>query len=116
MTLCALALGLWGVISLFAACVREREMLIDSHARLDLLDRVGVREPLRAIKEATRPKRPESRRPEAHRPELQPQLEISGDVQAKLAALAQLQGRDSSELLEEMLRKQLPDFKKSRVA
>lgn len=110
LTLLALLVGLSGGISLLAACFREREMLIDSNARLDMLDRVMVREPLRALKEVARPvvrpQRSESRR----------QLEISAEVQARLNALAHLEGRDRSEILEETLRKHLPDFDQSRVA
>ncbi len=106
MTLCGLATGLWGAISLIAASIRERELLIDGHARLDMLDRVMVREPLRALKEATRPKPVESRRP----------LHISSDIQSRLNALARLEGRDRSEILDEMLRQHLPEFEKTRAA
>jgi hypothetical protein len=106
LTLAGLAAGLWGVISLVAASVREREMLIDSHARLDVLDRVMVREPLRALKEAARPVRGESRRP----------LEISPDLHAQLNAVAHLEGRDRSEILEETLRKHLPKYTQTHAA
>ena len=105
LTLCAIAIGVWGVVSLIAACIRERELLIDSHARLDVLDRVMVREPMRAIKEATRP-RYETRRP----------LEISSDAQMRLNSAARVEGRDRSEILDEMLRQHLPEYDQSRVA
>ena len=106
LTLCSIAVGVWGVISLIAACVRERELLIDSHARLDMLDRVGVREPTRALKPVARPRRPEPRR----------SLEISAENQSRLDAAARLEGRDRSELLDELLRQHLPDVDQSRVA
>jgi hypothetical protein len=106
LSLCALATGIWGAISLIAACIRERELLIDNHARLDILDRAMVREPLRALKEVARPKRPAPRRP----------LEISADIQARLNAAARIEGRDRSEILDETLRKHLPDYDQSRVA
>ena len=63
LTLSALVLGAWGVVSLMAAGLRERDQLIDSHNRLDLLDRVMVREPLRALKEVARSTRVVSQRP-----------------------------------------------------
>ena len=106
LTLGALATGVWGVISLIAASIREREMLIDGHARLDVLDRVMVREPLRALKEAARPKRVEPQRP----------LEISPELNAQLSAVAHIEGRDRSELLEEALQQHLPKYKPTRVA
>jgi hypothetical protein len=106
LTLSALATGIWGVISLIAASIREREMLIDNHARLEVLDRVMVREPLRVLKEAARPKRAESTRP----------LEISPDLHAQLNAVAHIEGRDRSEILEETLRQHLPKYKQTRVA
>ena len=104
LNLFGIGIGVWGVIALIAACIREREMLIDGHARLDVLDRVMVREPLRALKEAARP-RYESRKP----------LEISSEAQQRLNAAARAEGRDRSEILDDMLRSNLPDYD-SRVA
>lgn len=109
LTICAVAVGAWGAISLAVASMREREALIDGHARLDLLDRVMVREPLRALKEVARPVAAsiDSRRP----------LEISADIQARLNAIARAEGRDRSEVLEETLRLHLPKLDhSSRVA
>lgn len=106
LTICAVAIGVWGAISLAVACIREREALIDGHARLDLLDRVMVREPLRALKEVTRPVAEVARSvttSETRRP-----LEISSEVQARLVAMARSEGRDRSELLDEILRQHLP--------
>lgn len=103
LTLCAIAVGVWGVISLIAACLREREMLIDSHARLDLIDRVMVREPLKALKEVARPLTREAREPRRG-------LEISAEVQARLNAAARVEGRDRSEILDEILRQHLPKY------
>ena len=101
LVLAAIAMGLWGAISLLAACVRERELLIDSHARLDALNRVLVREPLNTLKNAVQPKpRVEKPRP----------LQISAELQTQLNALAHLEGRDRSEILEEALRQHLPKF------
>jgi hypothetical protein len=106
LTLGALATGLWGIISLIAASLRERELLIDSHARLEVLDRVLIREPLRALKEVARPTRPPTQRP----------LEISPELHAQLNAVAQLEGRDRSEILDEALRQHLTKFKTTRAA
>jgi len=107
LTLCAVAIGVWGVVSLVVAGARERELLIDGHARLDVLDRVGVREPVRALKEVVRPA--------PARVDRYP-LEISVDTQSKLNAVARLEGRDRSELLDELIRKHLPEFEETRVA
>lgn len=106
LTLSALVLGAWGVVSLLAASVRERDSLIDSHARLDLLDRAMVREPLRALKEVARSTRIVAQRP----------MEISPEMQARINSLARLEGRDRSEILEETLRQHLPDYDQTRVA
>jgi hypothetical protein len=106
LTLAALATGIWGVISLIAASIRERELLIDGHARLEVLDQVMIREPLRALKQAARPRRHESQRP----------LQISPDLHAQLNAISQIEGRDRSEILEETLREHLPKYKQTRVA
>jgi hypothetical protein len=106
LTLSALALGVWGVISLIAASIREREMLIDNHARLDVLDHVMVREPLRVLKEVARPKRADTQR----------SLQISPELMAQLNAVAHIEGRDRSEILEETLREHLPKYKQTRVA
>ena len=113
LTICAVFIGVWGAISLAVSAIREREALIDSHARLDLLDRVLVREPMRTLKEVARPVA-EAARPvmnaargvvtgESRRP-----LEISSEVQARLNAMARHEGRDRSELLDELLRQHLP--------
>jgi len=106
LNLFGIGIGVWGVIALIAACIREREMLIDGHARLDVLDRVMVREPLRALKEAARPRYENQRRP----------LDISSEAQARLNAAARAEGRDRSEILDDMLRSSLPDYDSSRVA
>ncbi len=107
LALAAIAVGLWGSISLLAACVREREMLIDSSARLETLDRVLVREPLNALRSAVST----ASRVEKPRP-----LQISAEVQSQLNALAQLEGRDRSEILEEALQRHLPKYSSSRAA
>ena len=47
LTLAAIAVGLWGMVSLFSASIREREKLIDSNARLEVFDRMLESEPVR---------------------------------------------------------------------
>jgi hypothetical protein len=106
LTLAALAMGIWGVISLIAASIRERELLIDGNARLEMLDQVMIREPLRALKQVARPQRYESQRA----------LHISPELHAQLSTIAQIEGRDRSEILEETLREHLPKYKQTRVA
>ena len=107
LVLASLVVGLWGAISLLAASIRERELLIDNNARLDALNRVLVREPLNLIKNVM----PTVPRVEKPRP-----LQISNDLQTQLNALAQLEGRDRSEILEEALRNHLPKYPPARAA
>jgi hypothetical protein len=106
LTLAALAVGVWGALGLIAALVREREMFIDNHARLDLFDRLVGRQP----KTDPAPPVVRSRRVPARA------LEISPDLQAQLAAAAELEGRDHLEILEETLRRHLPKYNKPRAA
>ncbi|MCA9151132.1 MAG: ribbon-helix-helix protein, CopG family [Planctomycetales bacterium] len=101
LTLAAMVVGAWGIVSLLAANLREREALVDSHTRLDLLDRVMVSEPIRTLKEVAR----STSRVIPQRP-----LEISPEMQSRINALARLEGRDRSEILEETLRHHLPDY------
>ena len=54
LTLAAIGIGLWGTISLVAATMKEREMLVDSQARLDMLDQILERGPLKSLSKATR--------------------------------------------------------------
>ncbi len=110
LTLTAIAVGLWGMVSLFSATMREREKLIDSSTRLEVLDRMMESEPVRAIKEASqRITRPETSKPK-------PDGNLSAELEAQLNAISQLSGRDRSEILEETLRNHLPRAGASRAA
>lgn len=107
LTLAAIAVGVWGVLALITASVREGETLASSHSRLDVLDRALVREPVEAIKNLARP---------APRRDVRRPLEISSELQTRLNAVADLQGRDRNELLEETLRRHLPKLDSNRSA
>jgi hypothetical protein len=106
LTLTTLAVGVWGALSLIGAMIRERELFIDNHARLDVFDRIMGREPKGELgRTVVRSRRSTDRA-----------LEISPEVQAQLAAAAELEGRDRSEILEETLRRHLPKYTKPRAA
>ena len=109
-TLAAIAVGMWGMVSLFSASMREREKLIDSNTRLEVFDRMLESEPVRALKQASqRIVRPESI-------STKPRVDLSAELEAQLNAISQLSGRDRSEILEETLRNHLPRTGASRAA
>ena len=100
LTLVAIGIGLWGVLALISGVLRERELFVDNHARLDVFDRLFVRDG--SSRTTTRPTRD--------------RLDLSPEVQAQLNVTAELEGRDRSEVLEETLRRHLPKYTKSRAA
>ncbi|MEZ6118465.1 MAG: hypothetical protein R3C28_18120 [Pirellulaceae bacterium] len=101
--LAGFTIGIWGVLALISAVVREREWFIDSNARLDVFDRIMVREP-----KVTRTVRSTA----AERV-----MDLSPDVQAQLNVAAQMEGRERTDILEETLRRHLPKYSQtSRVA
>jgi hypothetical protein len=101
LTLAGIGIGIWGILALISAMIREREHFVDNHARLDVFDRLFVRE--------GKTKTPAPRGREQH-------LEISPELQAQLNVTAEMEGRDRSEILEETLRRHLPKYSKTRVA
>jgi hypothetical protein len=104
--LSALVLGIWGVISLISACVRDREANFDGATRFDLLDRVIGR--------------PRSyQRPVAPLPGGSfeaGELELSPDLKAQLSMTAHLEGRDRAQIVEEALRRYLPRYERTQAA
>ncbi|MCA9217211.1 MAG: hypothetical protein KDB27_29280 [Planctomycetales bacterium] len=99
LALVSVGIGLWGILALIGGILREREMFVDNHARLDVFDRLFARDTNRA------PVRTRDRN-----------IELSPEVQAQLNVTAELEGRDRSEVVEETLRRHLPKYTKSRVA
>lgn len=97
--------GLVGGVAMFAAIVRERELFIDNHARLDVLDRFFQRDV-----SSTTP------RPKVRQTSTERGLEVPPELHAQINVVAEMEGRDRSEVLEEALRRHLPKYSKSRVA
>lgn len=103
LTLAGIGIGLWGILALVSAIIRERELFVDNHARLDVFDRFFVRDGASRTRATTSPR--------------DRQIEISPELQAQLNITAEMEGRDRSEVLEETLRRHLPKYtKSSRVA
>jgi len=100
--LVAIGIGIWGILALVSGILREREMFVDNHARLDVFDRLFTRDG--------------SSRTAAARSTRDRSLDLSADVQAQLNVTAEMEGRDRAEVLEETLRRHLPKYTKSRVA
>ncbi len=98
----AIGIGIWGILALVSGILREREMFVDNHARLDVFDRLFVRDG----SSKTAPARTTRDR----------SLDLSPEVQAQLNVTAEMEGRDRAEVLEETLRRHLPKYTKSRVA
>ena len=108
LTLAGVAVGVWGVLALISAMIREREWFVDSNARLDVFDRIMVREP---SARATRTSAPRAQ-PTGTR-----LVDLSPEVQAQLSVAAQMEGRERTDILEETLRRHLPKYSQSsRVA
>ena len=101
--LAGLAVGAWGVVSLVIACIRERELLIDSSARLDIFDRYMGRGP------ATRER-------QYRRIDEDVEIELPADLKAQLSLAAHMEGRGRSELVADALRRHLPRVTKNRSA
>ena len=101
--LVAFAIGFVGAIAMFVAIVRERELFIDNHARLDVFDRFFQREP-------------NSVRPKTRQQVVNQNVEIPAELQAQINIVAEMEGRERTEVLEEALRRHLPKYSKARVA
>ena len=121
LTLVAIAVGLWGMVSFFSASVREREKLVDSQSRLESLDQIMELEPLKSLKQVG--ERMIRRAPPAPPAVLPPEptappqsLRLPAELEAQLNVVAQQSGRDRSELLAEALRNKLSKGSSNRVA
>lgn len=109
----ALSIGLWGGIALVASFLQQRDMIIDSHARLDLMDRMaGVENyPLRGPDMAAI-RQPAPMAPSASGVALQ----LPPDLRAQLSVAAKLRGQDREAIIEELLRRHLPQYTAPRAA
>ena len=105
LVLASVVIGFWGVLAMVGAVIRERELLIDNHARLDVFDRFFQRDP-----------GPAAARPKTRQSAPDRSLEVPPELHAQIKIVAEMEGRDRSEVLEEALRRHLPKYSKSRVA
>ncbi len=98
-----LAIGIWGAISLVAASIRDRELSLDGHSRLEPLDRILGRDVHRV---------PRATLSQVDRQD----IELSPEIKAKLSMTAHLEGRDRTLIVEEALRRYLPRYERSDAA
>ena len=105
LVLASLAIGFWGALSMIGAVIRERELLIDNHARLDVFDRFFQRDT-----------NPVAARNKVRQTTPDRSLEVPPELHAQIKIVAEMEGRDRSEVLEEALRRHLPKYSKTRVA
>ena len=115
----ALATGIWGVLALIGSMIREREMLIDNHARLDVFNRFFIRDngtsnkPAVASQRTTPPQTIAAQQPTSTGDQY---LDLSPELHSQLSTIAEMEGRNRSDVIEETLRRHLPKYSKSRVA
>lgn len=112
MGLAGLVLGIWGVISLIGASIRDREMAFDGGMRSDLL---AMFDPRRM----QRPYASGAVSPVASRvaPGIDPaSVVLSPEMKAQLSMASHLEGRERSQIVEEALRRYLPRYENSTKA
>lgn len=112
--LAGLVLGIWGVISLIGASVRDREMAFDGAMRNDIM---GVFDPRRMNRShyGTAPMgTPVQSRPSAS---TDPGgVHLTPEMKAQLSMAAHLEGRDRTQIIEEALRRYLPTYDNTKAA
>jgi hypothetical protein len=106
--LAGLVLGIWGVISLIGASIRDRELAFDGQTRNDLL---GMFDPRRMA----RPYAPPMGNPVGAARTATAGVDPSGvaltpEMKAQLSMAAHLEGRERSQIVEEALRRYLPRY------
>ena len=111
--LAGLVLGIWGVISLIGASIRDREMAFDGAMRPDLL---GMFDPRRMA----RPYAGAGVAPMGTgrvNPGIDPaSVMLSPEMKAQLSMASHLEGRERSQIVEEALRRYLPRYDNSTKA
>ena len=106
----SLLLGIWGVIPLIQASIRDRELMFDNVPRHDVL---GILDPRRMTRQyapmgGSVPQRPMAD-PSAG-------VTLTPEMKAQLSMAAHLEGRDRSAIIEEALRRYLPRYENSKAA
>ena len=110
LSLAGLVLGIWGVISLIGASIRDRELAFDGTARPDLLGMFDPRRMSRtyAMGSPVPPRTMAPADPAA--------VELSPEVKAQLSMASHLEGKDRAQIVEEALRRYLPRYENTKAA
>ena len=107
-----LVLGIWGIISLIGASIRDREMAFDGGTRTDLLAMFDPRRMTRPYASAPVgtpvPGRTATNDPAG--------VVLTPEMKAQLSMAAHLEGRERSQIVEEALRRYLPRYENSKAA
>ena len=113
MGLGGLILGIWGVISLIGASIRDRELIFEG-GRNDLL---GMLDP-RRFSSRQYPGQGMSSVPGARvNPAIDPAaVVLSPEMKAQLSMASHLEGRERAAIVEEALRRYMPRYENSKAA
>lgn len=107
-----LVLGIWGVISLIGASIRDRELAFDGQSRGDLLGMFDPRRMARPYAPMGSPAAPRTATtavdPAA--------VTLSPEMKAQLSMASHLEGRERQQIVEEALRRYLPRYENSTKA
>ena len=113
--LAGLVLGIWGVISLIGASIRDREMAFDGTSRQDLLAMFDPRRAARGygatgttVAPVTTTRVNAGVDPAA--------VVLSPEMKAQLSMASHLEGRERTQIVEEALRRYLPRYENSTKA
>ncbi len=113
MGLAGLVLGIWGVISLIGASIRDREMAFDGSMRPDLLAMFDPRRMNRTYAAPTVAPVASSRVAAGIDPSA---VVLSPEMKAQLSMASHLEGRERSQIVEEALRRYMPRYENSTKA
>lgn len=107
-----LVLGIWGVISLIGASIRDRELAFDGQSRGDLL---GMFDPRRMARPYAPMGSPAAARTATTAVD-PAAVTLSPEMKAQLSMASHLEGRERQQIIEEALRRYLPRYENSTKA
>lgn len=109
--LAGLVLGIWGVISLIGASIRDRELSFEHGGRTDFMGMLDPRRVARPYAPVGTPARVASSTTESAAG-----VALSPEMKAQLSMAAHLEGRERSQIIEEALRRYLPRYDEASKA